>query len=177
MAFKLSKNAMNMAYGLGASIVIIGALMKIIHQDLGPITGNTMLTIGLVTEALIFALSAFDPPAEDYAWEEVYPELAGGKSGSSGDKKSPKAMMSEHIADMIKKAELDQSVVNGLTQSIKDFETSAKAGANNAAELAKINKEFAENANKLTAQMESLANNLESLNSVYGGVLSAMNKK
>ena len=177
MALKLRKNAMNMAYGLGASIVIIGALMKIIHQDLGPITGNTMLTIGLVTEALIFALSAFDPPAEDYAWEEVYPELAGGKSGSSGDKKSPKAMMSEHIADMIKKAELDQSVVNGLTQSIKDFETSAKAGANNAAELAKINKEFAENANKLTTQMESLAKNLESLNNVYGGVLNAMNKK
>ena len=86
-------------------------------------------------------------------------------------------MMSEHIADMIKKAELDQSVVNGLTQSIKDFEASAKAGANNAGELAKINKEFAENANKLTSQMESLANNLESLNSVYGGVLSAMNKK
>lgn len=180
MAFKMSKNAMNMAYGLGASVVIIGALMKIIHQDLDlilfTITGNTMLTIGLVTEALIFALSAFDPPAEDYAWEEVYPELAGGKSGA-GDKKSPKAMMSEHIADMIKKAELDQSVVNGLTQSIKDFEASAKAGANNAGELAKINKEFAENANKLTTQMESLANNLESLNSVYGGVLSAMNKK
>ena len=62
-------------------------------------------------------------------------------------------------------------------QSNKFFETSAKAGANNAAELAKINKEFAENANKLTTQMESLANNLESLNSVYGGVLSAMNKK
>ena len=177
MALRLSKNAMNMAYGLGASVVIIGALMKIIHQDLLGISGNTMLTIGLVTEALIFAMSAFDPPAEDYAWEEVYPELAGGKSGSSGDKKSPKAMMSEHIADMIKKAELDQSVVNGLTQSIKDFEASAKAGANNAGELARINKEFAENANKLTSQMESLANNLESLNSVYGGVLSAMNKK
>ena len=55
MALRLSKNAMNMAYGLGASIVIIGALMKIIHQDLGPISGNLMLTIGLVTEALIFA--------------------------------------------------------------------------------------------------------------------------
>jgi len=150
--------------------------MKIIHQDLGPITGNTMLTIGLVTEALIFALSAFDPPAEDYAWEEVYPELAGGKGGPK-DTKSPKALMSEKIDDMIKKAQLDQSVVNGLTQSIKDFEASAKAGANNAGELAKINKEFADNANKLTAQMENLAQNLESLNNVYGGVLNAMNKK
>jgi hypothetical protein len=43
MALRLSKNAMNMAYGLGASIVIIGALMKIIHQDLGPISGKKML--------------------------------------------------------------------------------------------------------------------------------------
>ena len=43
--------------------------------------------------------------------------------------------------------------------------------------LIKINKEFANNANKLTDQMESLAKNLESLNNVYGGVLNAMNKK
>ena len=41
----------------------------------------------------------------------------------------------------------------------------------------KINKEFAENANQLNQQMQSLASNLESLNDVYGGVLSAMNKK
>ena len=50
-------------------------------------------------------------------------------------------------------------------------------GADNASELAKINKEFASNADKLTKQMESLASNLESLNNVYGGVLNAMNKK
>ena len=56
MALRINKNAMNMAYGLGASIVIIGALMKIIHQDLGPISGNLMLTIGLITEALILTL-------------------------------------------------------------------------------------------------------------------------
>ena len=62
-------------------------------------------------------------------------------------------------------------------ESIKDFEASAKSGADNAGELAKINKEFADNANKLTTQMESLAKNLESLNNVYGGVLNAMNKK
>ena len=172
----LNKTQMNFAYGMGAAVVIIGALMKITHFQAGFLTGNLMLTIGLVTEAIIFALSAFDPPGEDYAWEEVYPELAG-KSGSGGDKKTPKALMSEKIDDMIKKAQLDQSVVNGLTKSIKDFEASAKAGADNAGELAKINKEFADNANRLTAQMESLAKNLESLNNVYGGVLNAMNKK
>ena len=172
----LNKTQMNFAYGMGAAVVIIGALMKITHFQLGFLTGNLMLTIGLVTEAIIFALSAFDPPGEDYAWEEVYPELAGGSKGST-DKKSPKALMSDKIDEMFKKAKLDESVVKGLTQSIKDFETSAKSGADNASELAKINKEFASNANKLTSQMESLAKNLESLNNVYGGVLNAMNKK
>jgi gliding motility-associated protein GldL len=173
----LNKTQMNFAYGMGAAVVIIGALMKITHFSIGFLTGNVMLTIGLVTEAIIFALSAFDPPADDYAWEEVYPELAGGKKGSSTDKKSPKALMSDKIDEMFKNAKLDESVVKGLTKSIKDFEASAKSGADNAGELAKINKEFADNANKLTTQMESLAKNLESLNSVYGGVLNAMNKK
>ena len=172
----LNKTQMNFAYGMGAAVVIIGALMKITHFSFGFLTGNLMLTIGLVTEAVIFALSAFDPPGEDYAWEEVYPELAGGTKGSA-DKKSPKALMSDKIDEMFKKAKLDESVVKGLTQSIKDFETSAKSGADNASELAKINKEFASNADKLTKQMESLASNLESLNNVYGGVLNAMNKK
>ena len=172
----LNKTQMNFAYGMGAAVVIIGALMKITHFSFGFLTGNLMLTICLVTDAIIFALSAFDPPGEDYAWEEVYPELAGGTKGSA-DKKSPKALMSDKIDEMFKKAKLDESVVKGLTQSIKDFETSAKSGADNASELAKINKEFASNANKLTSQMESLAKNLESLNNVYGGVLNAMNKK
>ena len=172
----LNKTQMNFAYGMGAAVVIIGALMKITHFSFGFLTGNLMLTIGLVTEAIIFALSAFDPPAEDYAWEEVYPELADGK-GSSNDVKSPKTLMSDKIDEMFKNAKLDESVVKGLSQSIKDFEASAKSGADNASELAKINKEFASNADKLTKQMESLASNLESLNNVYGGVLNAMNKK
>ena len=86
MAIKLSKKTMNMAYGLGAAVVIIGALMKIIHKDLGPLTGSMLLTIGLVTEALIFALSAFDTPDEEYQWELVYPELNDGKAKLSSKK-------------------------------------------------------------------------------------------
>ena len=175
MALRLSKNTMNMAYGLGASIVIIGALMKIIHQDLGPISGNLMLTIGLVTEALIFALSAFDPPGEDIDWSKVYPELAGG--ASSAMKESPQGLLTKKLDVMLAEAKVDVRLMSSLTSSIKDFEASAKSGADSADSLAKINKEFANNAIQLQKQMESLATNLESLNSVYGGVLSAMNKK
>ena len=78
---------------------------------------------------------------------------------------------------MLKEAKLDANTVASLTKSIKDFESSAKAGSDSAESLAKINKQFADNANKLQEQMGALASNLESLNSVYGGVLNAMNKK
>lgn len=70
----------HVTYSLGASIVIIGALFKINHYPLG----SEILLIGMVTEAFIFGLSAFDRPSKDYKWEEVYPVL-GGESGDGGD--------------------------------------------------------------------------------------------
>jgi gliding motility-associated protein GldL len=176
MALKLSKKTMNMAYGLGAAIVIIGALMKIIHKDLGPLSGNTLLSIGLITEALIFALSAFDTPEEDPNWALVYPELEGG-STSASSKESPQGLLSKKLDGILKEAKIDASLVGSLSNSIKDMEASAKSGASSADSLAKVNKEFADNAEKLQKQMASLAANLESLNNVYGGVLGAMNNK
>ncbi|MDB9712921.1 gliding motility protein GldL, partial [Flavobacteriaceae bacterium] len=170
----------NMAYGLGAAIVIIGALMKITHTSIDSIglTGNLMLAIGLITEAIIFALSAFDPDLskEDLDWSVVYPELKGGKA-KAGQEGSPQGMLSKKLDAMLQEAKIDAKLFTSLSTSIKDFESSAKSGADSSASLAKINKEFADNANKLQVQMGALASNLESLNSVYGGVLSAMNKK
>jgi len=176
---KLTKKQMNFAYGMGAAIVIIGALMKIIHADLNlgfiTIKGNTLLTIGLVTEAIIFALSAFEEPEEDLPWELVYPELIGEPGPGPGPSKG--GDLSKKLDAMLKEAKVDVSLFSSLTTSIKEMEASAKTGADTADSLAKINKEFAENANNLQKQMGSLASNLESLNSVYGGMLNAMNKK
>ena len=67
------KNFIAKLYGLGASIVIIGALFKIQHWPLA----GTMLTVGLLTEAVIFFFSAFEPLHEEIDWSLVYPELAG----------------------------------------------------------------------------------------------------
>ena len=71
----LSKKTMNFAYGMGAAVVIIGALFKITHFELGPLTGTLMLSIGLLVEAAIFALSAFEPVEDELDWTLVYPEL------------------------------------------------------------------------------------------------------
>ena len=197
MKLSINKTQMNFAYGMGAAVVIIGALMKITHTDLDlfifEITGNTMLTIGLVTEAIIFAISAFDKPPKDYEWEKVFDFDGPNPTPSPGPRGG--GVTIKDVERMINQAKLDQKVFEKLTTSIKDFESStkegadslsssikdfeasAKSGADNASELVKINKEFAENANQLNQQMQSLASNLESLNDVYGGVLSAMNKK
>ena len=67
------KNFIAKLYGIGASVVIIGALFKIQHWPLA----NIMLTAGLVTEAIIFFFSAFEPLHEEVDWSLVYPELAG----------------------------------------------------------------------------------------------------
>jgi gliding motility-associated protein GldL len=67
------KNFIAKLYGLGASVVIVGALFKIQHWPLA----GTMLTIGLLTESVIFFFSAFEPLHEEVDWSLVYPELAG----------------------------------------------------------------------------------------------------
>ena len=48
--------------------------------------------------------------------------------------------MSKNIEEMFRKYKLDENVVKGLSQSIRDFETSAKSGADSAGELAKNNR-------------------------------------
>ncbi len=67
------KNFMAKLYGIGASVVIVGALFKIQHWN----GAGLMLTIGLFTEAVIFFFSAFEPLHEEVDWTLVYPELAG----------------------------------------------------------------------------------------------------
>jgi len=67
------KNFMAKLYGIGASVVIVGAMFKIMHW---PMAG-LMITLGLSTEAIIFFFSAFEPPHEELDWTLVYPELAG----------------------------------------------------------------------------------------------------
>ncbi len=65
------KTFMGYIYGWGASVVMIGALFKLQHWQYS----GLFLTIGLITEAFIFFLSAFEPPLEMPEWSRVYPEL------------------------------------------------------------------------------------------------------
>ena len=73
------KRFFNFAYSIGAAIVILGALFKILHLA----GGNFMLSLGMGIEVLMFILTAFDAPAKEYKWEEVFPVL---KSNDPNDR-------------------------------------------------------------------------------------------
>ncbi len=61
----------NFAYSIGAAVVILGALFKILHLPMG----SELLIIGMGTEVLMFILTAFDRPPREYEWEQVFPVL------------------------------------------------------------------------------------------------------
>ncbi len=155
----LSKKAMNFAYGMGAAVVIIGALFKITHIEFGFITGNLMLTIGLVTEALIFGLSAFEPVDDELDWTLVYPELAGGmasnKVGKKEDAKEAQGLLSQKLDAMLKEAKIDGELMASLGNSIKNFEAAAKTIAPSAESLAST-KKYSEELTLAASQMESI---------------------
>jgi gliding motility-associated protein GldL len=204
---KKSKKIMNMVYGLGAAIVIIGALFKIQHITILGISGGLMLTIGLIVEAGVFAVSAFEPVDDDLDWTKVYPELG----DADGEPTGANGMLAQKLDNLLREAELDKELIVSLGDSIKNFkgaaqglsdasdtivstnsynEQMAKAAAQmeslnglyqiqmeNANKQAELNSSLAENSEKLKEQMESLAENMSSLNGVYGGMLSAMSSK
>jgi len=201
------KKAFNMAYGLGAAVVILGALFKIAHFP----GGTEMLTIGMIVEAAVFALSAFEPVEEDLDWTNVYPELAGGTAKDKEEANDAQGLLSQKLDDLLQEANLDSEKIGRLSESISNFAGAAEgmkpatdsiAASNryaeqlsvaaieleslnsmyiiqkeNAERQASLNQETLDNAERLKEQMESLATNLSSLNGVYGGMLSAMSNR
>lgn len=206
---KFGKKIMNMVYGLGAAVVIIGALFKIMHWPYG----NQMLIVGLLVEAAVFAISAFESVEDELDWSKVYPELAQeGMPGSAvSTAKEEQSLLSKKLDDMLKEAKIDSQLMESLGESIKNFEGAArnikptadsmeshrkyseelslaatqmeslnhlyKVQVESATKQAEANEAVADNAARLKQQMESLTENLNSLNGVYGGMLSAMRPK
>ncbi len=208
------KKFFHMAYSIGASIVIVGALFKILHMSLGPLTGGILLMIGLGVEAFIFFLSAFEPIQEDLDWSKVYPELAGGEAKvrktAAKESEEVQGLLSKKLDDMLKEARLDVGLMKSLGDSIQNFKGAAeqiqpavnsiaatnkyseqlalaasqmealnslyKVQLESSSRQAQANEEIAKNASVLKEQMQSMAVNLKSLNGVYGGMLTAMNR-
>ena len=157
---KSSKKLFNMAYGLGASIVILGALFKILHWELGPLNGGLLLAVGLITEAIIFAISAFEPVDDDLDWSLVYPELSGGAGSTRNaimqeQPEDTQGLLSKKLDEMLKDARIDSDLMNSLTTSIRSFEGATKSMAPTA-DAMNSTKKYSEEMALAAAQMDSL---------------------
>ncbi len=201
------KKIFNMIYGIGAAIVIVGALAKIQHWPIGGI----LLTVGMVVEAIVFFVSAFEPVEEDIDWSKLYPELGDKKTDGLATTDEAQSMLSQKLDDMLREANLDATLIRSLTNNLQNFKGATeniqpmidsiassnkysqqitmaaaqmeslnaayKTQMEEATKQAQLNREVSDNVLRLNQQMQSLTANLASLNSVYGGMLSAMSNK
>ena len=103
------KVAMHMLFGLGGAVVIIGALFKILHLEIGPITGGLVLGLGLGTEALIFTVAALNTGEIKEEHEDFVKKVKGGgaKASSNGGEQG----LSSKIDEMLKEAKLDVTLM------------------------------------------------------------------
>ena len=203
---KRFKNFMAKLYGIGAAVVITGAMFKIMHWE----GANIMLVVGLTTEAVIFMFSAFEKPAADSDWTLVYPELA----SADGDRA---LSVTEQLDNALENGGVDAALIERLGEGMHSLSETAgslsgavdAAGAtaayseqlstaathmeslnalysvqleNTTAQVERQNDVMEKlaaasgNATDLASELASLKGNLESLNSVYGGMLTAMGK-
>ncbi|NLE62504.1 MAG: gliding motility protein GldL [Bacteroidales bacterium] len=117
------KNFMAKLYGIGAAVVISGALFKILHLP----GANVMLLLGMGTESIIFLFSAFEPLHVEYNWALVYPELAMGSDdeGKSKEKKK-QGTLSQQLDNALLEAKIGPELLDSLAIGMKNLSENAK---------------------------------------------------
>ena len=145
----LFKAIMPKVYGIGAAVVIVGALFKILH-----LTGaDQMLMIGLSTEAVIFFLSAFEPPHKDPDWSKVYPELAEEYETPAPTARIAKGpSITQQLDASLEKAKIGPELLDSLGKGLNNLASSAK-NMSNLSDAAVATNDYASNVKKASTQL------------------------
>ncbi len=152
----LYKTIMPKVYGIGAAVVIIGALFKILHFQ----GADQMLMIGLSTEAVIFFLSAFEPPHQEVDWSKVYPELAEEYEAPASaqariSNRQGGQSLTQQLDASLEKAKIGPELLESLGKGLNNLAESAKK-MNTLSDAAVATNEYAKNvqtASKSLAEM------------------------
>jgi gliding motility-associated protein GldL len=112
----------NLIIGLGASVVLLGALFKIQHWP----GGGIMLTAGMVTEAFIFAMLGLLPPHPDYYWERFYPDITKNPHVEAYEKYGKDAHVKKESAaksldKMMEEAQINPATIKRLGDNFAKF--------------------------------------------------------
>ena len=162
----LYKTIMPKVYGIGAAVVIIGALFKILHMP----GADEMLMIGLGTEAVIFFLSAFEPPHQEVDWSKVYPELAEEYEAPSVapriSNKQGGASLTQQLDVSLEKAKIGPELLESLGKGLNNLAESAKK-MNTLSDAAVATNDYAKN-------VQSASKSLSEMNKSYDVAIKAV---
>jgi gliding motility-associated protein GldL len=161
----LYKTIMPKVYGIGAAVVIIGALFKILHLS----GADEMLMIGLSVEAGIFFLSAFEPPHAEVDWSKVYPELAEeyeGPPAPSRVSNKPTASLTQQLDVSLEKAKIGPELLDSLGKGLNNLAESAKK-MNTLSDAAVATNEYAKN-------VQTASKSLSEMNKSYDVAIKAV---
>lgn len=155
-------------YGIGAAVVIVGAMFKILHLP----GAALMLGVGLTTEAVIFFLSAFEPKHAETDWSKVYPELADDYEGPAPSR-APKQVasndqgsVSKKLDKMLESAKVGPELIESLGKGMKNMATSAN-NMSNLSDAAVATNDYAKN-------VKTASSSLVQMNKSYASTVTAM---
>lgn len=156
---KFQKNAI---VCLGASIVLLGALFKLMHWP----GASIMLIVGMLTEALLFGFFAILPPHKDYHWEKVYPGLDISPELEHGAGQAHMGSAVEQINKGLQDAEVGPEIIEKLGSNLKKLgDQLAKLSDMSDASVA---------SNKFAQNAESAAQVLEEMKGAYSRATEAV---
>ncbi len=110
------KRIKNLIIGVGASVVLLGALFKLEHWPYA----SEMLIAGMMTEAFIFALLGILPPHKDYYWEKLYPnlEISPAEEEAHGGHEKEKGSVTQQLDQMLEEAHIESDMLKRLGESM-----------------------------------------------------------
>lgn len=114
----------NIIIGVGAAVIMLGALGKITHQNVLGINPDTMLFYGLWIEAIIFLIQGLVPPKKDYYWEKLYPKLDKYGGGVDGAAKLNGKSQTAELDQMLSNSKINQTTIDGFGKSLSNFGSS-----------------------------------------------------
>jgi len=152
---KRFKNFMAKLYGIGAAVVIMGALFKIIHLK----GADLMLIIGLTTEAVIFFISAFEAQPKEYDWTLAYPELENEPAKEKKIRRSGGGTVTQELDRMLEEAKIGPELLDSLSSGMRKLSETA-ASLNTATDAAGATAAYSD-------QLGAAAKNMEALNALY----------
>jgi len=158
------KQKLGAAYSLGASVVIIGAMFKILHLE----GAGYMLGIGMSVEAFLFALGIFDQPHKDYEWDKVYDFEGEGKVGTSENAgKSAVAATLSRSVGLNYTETINDDDVKKLSEGIKNLTVTAQQFAG-LSDVVGATDTFVKNIDNASATTGKFIKSQETLNSATG---------